>query len=123
MPRPPRIDFPDAVYHVTSRGNGRAKIFHSDDDRGQFLAQLAHHLHLCAVDLYAFVLMDNHFHLLCRTPRANLSRFTQRPKIGVRPELCTFRNKIGTRSGSDRNYALSGLKVDGGWLAGKCTPC
>ena len=78
MPRPPRIDFPDAVYHVTSRGNGRAEIFRSDDDRTRFLAQLAHHLHLCAVDLYAFVLMDNHIHLLCRTPRANLSRFMQR---------------------------------------------
>jgi len=78
MPRPPRIDFPDAVYHVTSRGNGRAEIFHSDDDRERFLAQLTHHLHLCAVDLYAFALMENHVHLLCRTPRANLSRFMQR---------------------------------------------
>ena len=78
MPRPPRIDFPDAVYHVTSRGNGRADIFHSDDDRRRFLAQLAHHLRLCAVELYAFVLMENHFHLLCRTPRANLSHFMQR---------------------------------------------
>ena len=78
MPRPPRIDFPDAVYHVTSRGNGRADIFYSDDDRRRFLAQLAHHLQLGAVDLYAFALMDNHVHLLCRTPRANLSRFMQR---------------------------------------------
>ena len=78
MPRPPRIDFPGAVYHVTSRGNGRAEIFHSDGDRERFLAQLAQHLHLCAVDLYAFVLMENHFHLLCRTPCANLSRFMQR---------------------------------------------
>ncbi len=78
MPRPPRIDFPDAVYHVTSRGNGRAEIFHSDEDRQRFLSQLAHHLHLCDVKLYAFVLMENHFHLLCRTPRANLSRFMQR---------------------------------------------
>jgi REP element-mobilizing transposase RayT len=78
MPRPPRIDFPDAVYHVTSRGNGRADIFYSDDDRRRFLAQLAHHLHQCGVKLYAFVLMDNHFHVLCRTPRANLSRFMQR---------------------------------------------
>ena len=75
MPRPPRIDFPDAVYHVTSRGNGRADIFHGDDDRQRFLAQLGHHLHLCAIDLYALVLMDNHIHLLCRTPRANLSYF------------------------------------------------
>src|SRR5271157_1116855 len=78
MPRPPRIDFPDAVYHVTSRGNGRADIFRSDEDRQRFLAQLAHHLRLCAVDLFAFALMDNHIHILCRTPRANLSRFMQR---------------------------------------------
>ncbi len=78
MPRPPRIDFPDALYHVTSRGNGRASIFFSDDDRWRFLAQLAHHLQLTAAVLYAYVLMDNHFHLLVRTPRANLSRFMQR---------------------------------------------
>jgi putative transposase len=78
MPRPPRIDFPDAVYHVTSRGNGRADIFWNDDDRRRFLGQLAQHLHLAAVVLYAYVLLDNHFHLLVRTPRANLSRFMQR---------------------------------------------
>ena len=40
MPRPPRIDFPGAVYHVTTRGNGRADIFYGDDDRERFLAQL-----------------------------------------------------------------------------------
>ncbi len=78
MPRPPRIDFPDAVYHVTSRSNGRDVIFWSDDDRTRFLAQLADNLHTAAVLLYAFVLMDNHIHLLLRTPRANLSRFMQR---------------------------------------------
>lgn len=78
MPRPPRIDFADAVYHVTSRGNGRANVFWSDDDRQRFIGQLAHHLRQAAVVLYAYVLMDNHFHLLVRTPRANLSRFMQR---------------------------------------------
>ena len=40
MPRPPRIDFPDAVYHVTSRGNGRADIFYNNGDRQRFLEQL-----------------------------------------------------------------------------------
>jgi putative transposase len=78
MPRPPRIDFADAVYHVTSRGNGRADIFWNDDDRQRFVGQLAHHLRLSAVVLYSYVLMDNHFHLVVRTPRANLSRFMQR---------------------------------------------
>jgi putative transposase len=78
MPRPPRIDFPDALYHVTSRGNGRAAIFYSDSDRERFLAKLADSLHTAAMVLHAYVLMDNHFHLLVRTPRGNLSRFMQR---------------------------------------------
>ncbi len=42
MPRPPRIDIPDALYHVTSRGSGRASIFSTNDDRRRFLGQLAH---------------------------------------------------------------------------------
>jgi REP element-mobilizing transposase RayT len=78
MPRPPRIDFPDALYHVTSRGNGRDVIFWSDADRERFLGQLADNLRVAGAVLYAYVLMDNHFHLLVRTPRANLSRFMQR---------------------------------------------
>ena len=78
MPRPLRFDFPDAIYHVTSRGNGRSVIFRSDADRLRFLAQLADNLHLAGVVLYAYVLMDKYFQLLVRTPRANLSRFMQR---------------------------------------------
>jgi len=78
MPRLPRINFPDALYHVTSRGNGRARIFFDDDDRRRFLRQLRDNVDTHALMLYAFVLMDNHFHLLARTPRANLSQFMQR---------------------------------------------
>jgi hypothetical protein len=51
MPRPPRIDFPHAVYHVTSRGNGRAEIFWTDDDRQRFRGQLSHHLQMTGVVL------------------------------------------------------------------------
>jgi REP element-mobilizing transposase RayT len=78
MPRPARINFPNATYHVTSRGNGRARIFVSDDDRNRFIQQLRDNLDTHAVVLYAHVLMENHFHLLVRTPRANLSQFMQR---------------------------------------------
>jgi hypothetical protein len=53
MPRSPRIEFPDAVYHVTTRGNGRADIFYSDD-RQRFLAQLSHHLQQTGIVLYAY---------------------------------------------------------------------
>ena len=79
MARPLRVEFPGAVYHVTSRGNARADVFLRDDDRQRFLGQLAHHLELTGVVLYAYVLMDNHFHLLVRTPRANLSAPSRKP--------------------------------------------
>jgi REP element-mobilizing transposase RayT len=41
MARPLRIEFPGAIYHVTSRGNARRKVFLDDADREDFLATLA----------------------------------------------------------------------------------
>ena len=41
MARPLRLEFPGAVYHVTSRGNGRAAIYLDDEDREAFLKVLA----------------------------------------------------------------------------------
>lgn len=78
MPRPPRIEYAGACYHLTSRGNGRQVIFHTDEDRRRFIEQLKSNLETFDVELYAFVLMSNHYHLLVRTRRANLSRFAQR---------------------------------------------
>ena len=82
MARPPRIEYENALYHVTSRGNGRTTIFYTDDDRQRFLEQLRDNLETYDVVLYAFVLMANHYHLLIRTRRANLSRFMQRLNTG-----------------------------------------
>jgi len=74
MARPWRIEFEDAVYHVTSRGNNRQTIFLDDDDRGFFLICLSRACQRFELDLLAFCLMSNHFHLFLRTPRANLSK-------------------------------------------------
>jgi REP element-mobilizing transposase RayT len=74
MTRPLRIEYPDALYHVTSRGNARNKIFISDQDRENFLfalnAVVKKYNWLC----HAYCLMDNHYHLMIETPDANLSR-------------------------------------------------
>lgn len=78
MARPPRIEFENAMYHVTSRGNARQVIFHTDGDRHRFLSQLVDNLEQYGVILHAWVLMPNHYHLVVRTPRANLGRFMQR---------------------------------------------
>ena len=61
MARAPRLNFPDGVYHVTSRGNGRARIVYSDDDRERFERQLRDNVETYGILLYAWVLMDNIF--------------------------------------------------------------
>lgn len=74
MARPLRIQFPDAVYHVTSRGNERKAIVRNDMDRERFVRTLADMVEQYQVICHAWILMDNHYHLLIETPQANLSR-------------------------------------------------
>jgi putative transposase len=73
MARPLRIEYPGAVYHVTSRGNARQDIVMDDRDRTAFLTLLAHVLDRFGWVCHAYCLMNNHYHLLLETPRANLS--------------------------------------------------
>jgi REP-associated tyrosine transposase len=71
--RPLRIEFPGALYHVTSRGNDRAPIFLVDSDRRQLLETLGEVVGRCGWRCHAYCLMTNHYHLVVETPRANLS--------------------------------------------------
>ena len=73
MARPLRIEFADAVYHVTSRGNGRDAIVRDDVDRGKWLSLLQRTVERHRWRLFAFALMDNHFHLFLQTPEPTLS--------------------------------------------------
>jgi len=73
MARPLRIEFPGAVYHVTSRGNARQDIVVDDRDRSQFVSFLAHVVDRFGWLCHAYCLMDNHYHLLIETPKPNLS--------------------------------------------------
>jgi REP-associated tyrosine transposase len=81
MSRPLRIQYPGAVYHVTCRGNERKEIFREDGDRPAFLAILIESQEIYQVILYAWVLMENHFHLLLETPLGNLDQFMRRFNI------------------------------------------
>lgn len=73
MSRPLRIEFPGALYHITGRGNARQRIYQDDADRERFLATLAHVVDRYGWLCHAYCLMDNHYHLLIETPKANLS--------------------------------------------------
>lgn len=56
-----------------SRGNGGSAIYRDDDDRRRFLGLVAELPERFGTEIHAFVLMDNHYHLLVRCRRADLS--------------------------------------------------
>jgi REP element-mobilizing transposase RayT len=90
MARGWRIEFEGALYHVLSRGNERRDIFFGDDDRRLFLDTLGDMAQRFEIDVFVYVLMGNHYHLLLRTRRANLSRAMQ--WIGV-----TYTNRFNAK--------------------------
>jgi REP element-mobilizing transposase RayT len=74
MARPLRVEFPGALYHVTSRGNAREPVYADDADREAFLDELVETRGRFGWRLHAYCLMGNHYHLVLGTPEANLSR-------------------------------------------------
>jgi REP element-mobilizing transposase RayT len=73
MARPLRIEFTDAVYHVTARGDRQEMIFLDDADRRLFLDLLAQAFDRFDASALAYCLMGNHYHLVLRTRQPNLS--------------------------------------------------
>src|SRR5678809_1245797 len=71
MARPLRIERPGGRYHVTARGNEGKAVYRADSDRFHFLELLGEATERFAVRIHAYVLMDNHFHLLVETPEPN----------------------------------------------------
>jgi putative transposase len=74
MARPLRIEFPGALYHVTSRGDRREPIFDDDEDREMFLAVLGEVVDRFNWRCHAYCLMGNHYHLVVETVEGNLSK-------------------------------------------------
>ena len=73
MARPLRLEFPDALYHVTSRGDRREDNYYADADHQAWLAVLGQVCQRFNWVVYAYCLMSNHYHLLVQTPEGNLS--------------------------------------------------
>jgi len=78
MGRAVRVYYNHAVYHVTTRGNNRQMILKAEEDKIAFLRILSKFKERFGFKLYAFVLMDNHVHLLVETgSRVNISKIMQ----------------------------------------------
>ena len=77
MARHLRCNVQGGWYHITTRGVGRRVIFEDDGDREHFIGLLGELVSRYGIILHAYVLMDNHYHLLIETPEGNASRALQ----------------------------------------------
>ncbi len=95
MVRPLRIQYPDALYHVTNRGNERKAIFKDDVDRTEFLKILSQSMTTYGIVLHSFVLMNNHWHFLAQTPLGNLGEFMRHFNITYTSHYNRRHNRVG----------------------------
>ena len=101
MPRPTRIQYENAFYHVMNRGRGGQTIFHDASYYKSFLKTLEEASQRFEAVIHAYCLMSNHYHLLIETPRANLDRimrhingvYTQRHNRLKRTDGSLFRGR------------------------------
>ncbi len=90
MARPLRIQYPDACYHLMSRGDRREEIFRDLADREQFLELLGKACGKTGWQVHAYCLMSNHWHAVVETPQPNLA-------LGMRWLLGTYTQRFNRR--------------------------
>lgn len=95
MARQLRIEYEGAFYHVTSRGNRREQIFWDDHDRLAFKKILTRTKERYGYLLHAYVLMDNHYHLLIETPHANIKQIMQNINTSYTVYVNRRHNRVG----------------------------
>lgn len=78
MPRQARLDIPGALHHIMVRGINKSAIFTDDQERTRFLDRMGHNIIAAECSVYAWVLMDNHVHLLFRSGRQGISSVMRR---------------------------------------------
>jgi REP element-mobilizing transposase RayT len=114
MARQLRIEYPDAYYHVMNRGAARKRIFHDKEFYHLFLTLLGEIKEIYGVEIHAYCLMGNHYHLLLKTPRGNLSRamkhlnsvYTLRHNRLLRRDGPLFRGRFKAILVDAENYLL-----------------
>jgi putative transposase len=125
MARPLRIEYPGAWYHVLNRGRRKGRFSFRPRTIPFFKNLLGRCCDLFELEIHAYSLMPNHYHLLVRTPRGNLSRamrhldgmYTQ--KVNRRHELegalfkGRFKSILVSRKVYDWNSSVTFTEIHG----------
>ena len=114
MARPLRVDVENGWYLVTARGIERRTIFYDDRYCEHFCELLAEMSERYSLGVHAHVLLGNHYHLILRTPNANLSRAMQWLNVSFSAWFNAKRNRVGhVFQGRFGSRLIDG---DGSWL-------
>ena len=95
MARPVRVNVAGGWYHVTARGIERRAIFEDGRDHKHFLELLSAMAERYGVEIHAYALMGNHYHLLIRTPHANTSAAIQWLNVSYSAWFNRRRDRVG----------------------------
>ena len=111
MARSLRIAYPNAFYHITSRGNERKNIFKDKEDRKKFVSYFESATQRYDAVIHVYCLMTNHYHILMETPSGNLSQIMQH----INGAYTTYFNLRHQRSGHlfQGRYKAILVEIDG----------
>jgi REP-associated tyrosine transposase len=112
-----RNDYPNAIHHVTQRGNDRQLLFETPDDYRVFLETLAECVARYRWQVLSYCLMPTHLHLLVQTPDANLSLGMRRLTGSYARQFNTahdrsgqvFQGRFGSRLIEDEEHLQAAL--------------
>ncbi|MGD9678716.1 MAG: transposase [Vulcanibacillus sp.] len=107
MSRKPRIEFEGALYHVIQRGNNKEYIFKRNDYKKYFLSKLKEFKDIMNFEVYGYVVMDNHYHLVIRTREAYMSSIMHR----VNNDFSKYYNISNKRTGHVFQERYKGILV------------
>lgn len=107
MGRKPRIEFRGALYHVVQRGNNKEYIFNKKEYKKYFLTKLKEFKEIMNFEVYGYVLMDNHYHLLLRCHDVGLSIIMHK----INNDFSKFYNVSNKRTGHVFQDRYKGILV------------
>ncbi len=107
MGRKPRIEFNGALYHVIQRGNNKEYIFKSNKHKQYFLSKLKEYKDIMNFEVYGYVIMDNHYHIVIRSRDVNISMIMQR----VNNDFSKYYNISSKRNGHVFQDRYKGILV------------
>ena len=95
MPRQPRIDISETLYHVIARGIEGRRIFVHEFDYMDFLDRLGRGLQKNGSKCLAYSLLGNHFHLLILRGQRPLAELMRRLMTGYAVSFNLRRRRTG----------------------------